>query len=423
MSSTCTCKHGSTEMLTPRNYHAWKADIMVFLTCENTLEIVFGNEDPPPANASFAMRESYKNRLGLATGMVYSSVEPSIRAIINKLPDGNPAQIWTALGEKFNTAASRSGRMAIRKRFQFKTMKESTSVQAYIVRLTTIQQELSGTPDELADESLISHLLQNLSKKYKTLVDIITHRPTNGETVDSITTELIEYETWNALFIAEVGSNTNTAGTVVDGHALVAETQGNPNHSSHGRGQGNGRTRGRGSGRECGNGRKPYERLVGKYFYCTKEGHRASDCSLKQKADKLKTETYDGWKGQKTISGNYASNEDAENSTEMHAYAVTSGTGLQDWLIDSGESHHLTGNKHSIQNLQRLSNSIPVMIANGATCQATEIGSIQFHLDCGLLLTHKAHYVPDFGKLSLLSVDALNESGYEVIFRLGSCLV
>jgi len=92
----------------------------------------------------------------------------------------------------------------------------------------------SGTPDEIADESLISHLLQNLSKNYKILVDIITHRPTEGETVDSFTTELIQYETSNALFIVQVGSNTNTAGTVVDGHALVAETQGNPNHSSRG---------------------------------------------------------------------------------------------------------------------------------------------------------------------------------------------
>ena len=114
--------------------------------------------------------------------------------------------------------------MAIRKRFQFTTMKEGTSVQAYIARLTTIQQELSGTPDEIANESLISHLLQNLSKNYKPLVDIITYRPTDGEIVDSITTELIEYETSNALFIVQVGSNTNTADTVVDGYTLVAET-------------------------------------------------------------------------------------------------------------------------------------------------------------------------------------------------------
>ena len=62
-------------------------------------------------------------------------------------------------------------------------------------------------------------------------------------------------------------------------------------------------------------------------------------------------------------------------------------------------------------------------ITNGATCQATGIGSIQFHLDCGLLLTVKALYVPDFSKLSLLIVDDLNESGNEVIFRLSSCLV
>jgi len=197
---------------------------MVFLTCEIALEIVLGNEDPPLANTSFAMRESYKKRLGLATGMVYSSVEPSIRAIINKLPDHNPAQIWIALQEKFNTAISCSGCMAIRKRFQFTTMKEGTSVQAYIARLTTIQQELSGTPDEIANESLISHLLENLSKNYKPLVDIITYRPTDGEIVDSITTELIEYETSNALFIVQVGSNTNTADTVVDGYTLVAET-------------------------------------------------------------------------------------------------------------------------------------------------------------------------------------------------------
>jgi len=73
MSSTYTCKHGSTELLTPRNYHTWKADLTVFLRCENALEIVLGNENPPPANASFAMRESYKKRLGHATGMVCSS--------------------------------------------------------------------------------------------------------------------------------------------------------------------------------------------------------------------------------------------------------------------------------------------------------------------------------------------------------------
>jgi len=126
-----------------------------------------------------------------------------------------------------------------------------------------------------------------------------------------------------------------------------------------------------------------------------------------------------------TISGNCTVNEDTDiNLTVMHANAVTYGNGYQNqWLIDSGVSHHLTGNKKGIQDFRHLGNSIPVKVANDATSQATGIGLIQFYLDYGLLLTVTALYVPDFHAVSLLSVDALNESGYKVIFRLGSCLV
>jgi len=59
------------------------------------------------------------------------------------------------------------------------------------------------------------HLLANLS-------DTFTIRPLDDETLDSISTQLIEYETSNALRKAQVGSNPNTAGTVAEGHALAA---------------------------------------------------------------------------------------------------------------------------------------------------------------------------------------------------------
>jgi len=210
-------------MLTPRNYHAWKADLTVFLRCENALEIVLGNEDHPPANASFAMRESYKKQLGYATRMVYSLVEPSIRSVINKLPNQQPAHIWAALGQKYNTATSRSGQLAIRRRFQLTTMKKDGLVQDFISSLTALQQELVGTPEEISDDSLISHLLANLSDPFKSVVDIITIRPSADETLNSISTQLIEYETSNALHQAQIGSNPNTAGTVAEGHVLTAE--------------------------------------------------------------------------------------------------------------------------------------------------------------------------------------------------------
>ena len=61
-------------------------------------------------------------------------------------------------------------------------MKADTLVQDYISSLTNLQQELVGTPEEISDESLISHLLANLSDTFKSVVDIITIRPLEDET-------------------------------------------------------------------------------------------------------------------------------------------------------------------------------------------------------------------------------------------------
>jgi hypothetical protein len=41
--------------------------------------------------------------------------------------DEQPAHVWAALGLKYNTATSRSGRLAIRRRFQLATMKKDGS--------------------------------------------------------------------------------------------------------------------------------------------------------------------------------------------------------------------------------------------------------------------------------------------------------
>jgi hypothetical protein len=202
-------------------------------------------------------------------------------------------------------------------------MKPDTLVQAFISSLTALQQELVGTPEEISDDSLISHLLANLSDTFKSVVDIITIRPSADETLDSVSTQLIEYETSNALRKAQIGSNPNTAGTVAEGHALVAE---GGTHETHTRQQsGRGRGNGRGYGQGHRNRHQPYgSRPVSKCFYCLKEGHRQNECALKQKAEAFRKETLDGRRSQSSqISGNYAVTDDTDtvdNSTEMHAY-------------------------------------------------------------------------------------------------------
>jgi len=51
-STTYTCKHGSTPILSVRNYHSWKNNIMNLLAMDDSLEIVLGTELAPASNAT-----------------------------------------------------------------------------------------------------------------------------------------------------------------------------------------------------------------------------------------------------------------------------------------------------------------------------------------------------------------------------------
>jgi hypothetical protein len=89
MSSKYTCKYGTTDYLTARNYHTWKRDLSAFLEGEDALEIVLGNEHPPAANATAQFRD-YRRRSGRAYALIYSS-DARVRSFIEDLDDRNPA--------------------------------------------------------------------------------------------------------------------------------------------------------------------------------------------------------------------------------------------------------------------------------------------------------------------------------------------
>jgi len=76
-STTYTCKHGSTPILSSRNYHSWKNNITNLLAMDESLEIVLGTELAPAGNATAQARD-FCNQSQRAFGMIWSSTEPSI---------------------------------------------------------------------------------------------------------------------------------------------------------------------------------------------------------------------------------------------------------------------------------------------------------------------------------------------------------
>jgi len=58
--TTYTCKHGSTPILSTRNYHSWKKNITNLLAMDDSLEIVLGTELAPGGNATAQARDFRK---------------------------------------------------------------------------------------------------------------------------------------------------------------------------------------------------------------------------------------------------------------------------------------------------------------------------------------------------------------------------
>ena len=105
---------------------------------------------------------------------------------------------------------------------------------------------------------------------------------------------------------------------------------------------------------------------------------------------------------------------------EVHGFAATSGGSSATWIIDSGASHHLSGNRQAFRNFQPLRKPVAVRIADGTFYNAVGSGMIHFNLQSGKLLTLEALYVPAFG-VSLLSVRMLIRAGFHIAFREDDC--
>jgi len=118
----------------------------------------------------------------------------------------------------------------------------------------------------------------------------------------------------------------------------------------------------------------------------------------------------------KSVSAHRVATED----TIVHgltAMARTAGNtpNTNDWIIDSGATHHISPNLTDFQDYHPLEEFIEVESADSVSL-ATAAGSINLHLECGIHLRVEALYVPDFGAL-FLSVPQLIKEGIDVSFR------
>lgn len=99
---------------------------------------------------------------------------------------------------------------------------------------------------------------------------------------------------------------------------------------------------------------------------------------------------------------------------------VNDGGGM--WLIDSGCSNHMTGNKGLFQQLRDVQNQ-SIKLGDGKSLQVSGIGSIALYSNSGRTCTlTNVKFVHDLAH-NLLSVGQLMNSGYMVEFAEGVCTI
>ena len=133
-----------------------------------------------------------------------------------------------------------------------------------------------------------------------------------------------------------------------------------------------------------------------KCYYCGKEGHWKKDCYKRKSAE----------------GGTSTSGGSREFTFLAEEVVKTPRTG---WIIDSGASQHLCGNKNDFATYTKISKDQDITIADGTKIQATGIGDIEIVTKAGSITLTGVWHVPDIGG-NLLSLSSIIDAGYDVEF-------
>jgi len=161
---------------------------------DDSLDIVLSTELAPDGN-TIAQTRDFRKQLQRAFRMIWLSTEPSIRTFLNCLGHRDPHIAWEALRERYDVATSQSAHVATLAHLHSAVMKPGISVSDYISSLSDISQELEGTPDEVTERYLIIRILATLPEQFTNIVDILKNRQIEEQTLNSISTIVIEHET------------------------------------------------------------------------------------------------------------------------------------------------------------------------------------------------------------------------------------
>ena len=155
-------------------------------------------------------------------------------------------------------------------------------------------------------------------------------------------------------------------------------------------------------------------------YNCHKFGYFAKNCRQTQKRTKTKFHASAAEAEEeepKTKKKTKANKEEPKREYYLvSAISCSITDSATSWLVDSGASRHMTGNREALTSYRKKKFTTQVELGDDSTYKIEGVGSTSLQLDSGTVLhIDDVLYVPGLKK-NLLSVANLEDKGYKFLF-------
>ncbi|KAL4352591.1 hypothetical protein GQ457_06G020380 [Hibiscus cannabinus] len=394
---------GGMRKLNNDNYNTWSTCMMSYMQGQDLWEIVNGGEiEQPEAEDANGTLRKWKIKAGKAMYALKTTVEEDFLEHIRDVKTPNEAwEIFAKLFSKKNDT-----KLQLLESELLSIKQGNMTIKQYFHKVKLLCREISELDPEasIGDTRMKRIIVHGLKPEFRSFVAAVQGWQTQPS--------LVEFE--NLLASQEALAKQMGGVSLKNEEEALYASKGKRNFKQRKSG-GSNRNQGEESSREWGvyKNHDNNKRFEGKCYNCGKKGHMAKACWSKKKSVESNV-----------VTSNSEEEWDAEAffAVEEEELALTTTMSDKidyenDWIVDSGCSNHMTGDKEKLLNMSEYKGSRVVVTANNSKLPIAHVGNTVVspqNNDTEMPLQNVYH-VPGMKK-NLLSVAQLTSAGHIVIF-------
>ena len=397
------------------NFQHWSVKIMAYMRSEGLWRMVDGTAIEPPELPENPTLQQYREHDKIvsknykALTCLHSALSEEVFTKI--VACETAAEIWNKLKEEYQ-GSDKTKRMEIstlKREFEFLRMKESENIQEYAGRVMAIVSKIRLLGEVVEEKRIVEKISLTLPERYESKISSLED---SGDITEIPFTEFV-----SALRALEQ-RRAMRQGEQSEGALLARKNENSGTEKKKG-GWNKKKT-------DTDEGKVNEGRSFPPCRYCQKTTHSEKKCWSRPTIKCNGCGQMGHIKRFCKNKNQYHKGQAAESSQKQEeqlfvASCYVSGCSSEEWLVDSGCTHHMTSNSKFFRNLDRSYES-RVRIGNGEQLKVAGKGDITVQTPSGTKIITDVLFVPKIDQ-NLLSVGQLLDKRCSVVFKNNACVI